>query len=821
MNAELRLRLSVGLLSAAVIGYEIGLTRLFSFLQHYHYTFLVVSGAVCGLGLGAALSAAIRQGTEGLGRHLGWWAAFCASSMGLGALLLATFPRMPLLLMVAVAGVPFIAAGAFLALVFRIRHTESQRLYCWDLVGAALGILWIVVALEWLGGVAALISAGMLALAASVLLAERLLARLTMLGLLVVLVVALLLARDGAIDLRALAEAADKPMFRALGSGRNGRNTSEVVDTRWSAFARTDLVDRSGDTGLNLYVDGGAGSYMFRFPGDYRRLFFLRREAAFFPYYFGKRERALIIGPGGGADVLYALMTGWRDIEAVEINPEIVDLVRERGDYNGHLYDLQGVDVHTGDGRNYLQRSDRRYDLIALPLVYAEAADLVGYALAENYLFTREAFAAYLDHLDEGGRLALVVHNHALMLRVVATLEALSLERGGEPGRILDHLVVVNGTRGDATSEEAYRPLLLVQKKPYTAYQLGELRHVMAELELNAYFLPGLRERSAFAPLRTAGLAAFVAATEFDLSPVTDDRPFFYDAIPGLDVKLVWLLLGSGFLGVLALLAPLAFGAMRERRLGELPPLLWAFFAAGLGAGFMMVEIHLLQRFGLFLGYPTLTLAVALFALLIGTGAGSLVGSRLGLLARPSGLGLFAVGVGVIYGVYGLLLTSALDWAFAWSLSARVGLTLVLVAPLGMLLGTCFPACLRLGGLQHSGIVPWLWTVNGFFSVLGSVGSVALGMEWGAEAALGVGAAIYMLAGAVLFLRGRGAVAVADVDSVVESGRWTIALLLLLALCWYVAFSFIGAQSSDSALSARYPRPAIAEEVWPESLGTF
>ncbi len=273
MNAERRLRLSVGLLSAAVIGYEIGLTRLFSFLQHYHYTFLVVSGAVCGLGLGAALSAMIRQGTEGLGRHLGWWAAFCASSMGLGALLLATFPRMPLLLMVAVPGVPFIAAGAFLALVFRVRHKESQRLYCWDLVGAALGILWIVVALEWLGGVAALISAGMLALAASVLLAERLLARLTMLGLLVVLVVALLGARDGAIDLGALAEAADKPMFRALGSGRDGRNTGEVVDTRWSAFARTDLVDRSGDTGLNFYVDGGAGSYMFRFPGDYRRLF--------------------------------------------------------------------------------------------------------------------------------------------------------------------------------------------------------------------------------------------------------------------------------------------------------------------------------------------------------------------------------------------------------------------------------------------------------------------------------------------------------------------------------------------------------------------
>ena len=819
MSVEFRLRLSVGMIAAAVIGYEIGLTRLFSFLQHYHYTFLIVSGAICGLGLGAVLSAGIRLNAQGLRRHLGWWALFAANTMGLAALLLAGFPRMPLVLMAGVAGVPFVAAGAYLALVFRVRHAESQRLYCWDLVGAALGILWIVVALGWVGGVAALVSAGMLALAAGALLADHLGMWAATLALAVMLVVALGVVQREATDLTALAEAADKPMFRALGAEHN---TGAVVATRWSAFARTDLVDRSGNTGLNFYVDGGAGSYMFRFPGDYRQLFFLRREAAFFPYYFGKRDRALIIGPGGGADVLYALMTDWRHIEAVEINPEIVEMVRERGDYNGHLYDLQGVDVHIGDGRNYLERSQRRYDLIALPLVYAEAADLVGYALAENYLFTREAFAAYLDHLDEGGRLALVVHNHALMLRVVATLEALWQQRGGEPGRVLDHLVVVNGTRGDANSEEAYRPLLLIQKKPYTAYQLGQLRKVMAELELNAYFLPGLHERSAFAPLRANGLAAFVAASEFDISPVTDDRPFFYDATPGLEPKLRRLLLGSGLLCMLALTAPLAARGMRQRRAGEPPPLLWAFFAAGLGAGFMMVEIHLLQRFGLFLGYPTLTLAVALFALLIGTGAGSLLGRRLGLLARPSGLGLVAVIVGCVCGLYGLLLATVLDAALAWSLVARVGLTLVLIAPLGLLLGTCFPACLRLGGLQHSGLVPWLWAVNGFFSVLGSVGSVALGMEWGAIAALGMGALVYIIAGVALFCGSRGMPAMdTGTDLATGLSRRAIALLLLIGLCWYAAFSFIGARAADSTPSAIYPRPPVAEQVWPKSLGAF
>ena len=116
--------------------------------------------------------------------------------------------------------------------------------------------------------------------------------------------------------------------------------------------------------------------------------------------------------------------------------------------------------------------------------MYAEAADLVGYALSENYLFTREAFAAYLDHLTEGGRLALVVHNHALMLRTVATLGALWEERGHEPSAVLDHLVVVNGARGDPTRQEAHRPLLLVQQQPYTPEQLARLHAAMEELGL-------------------------------------------------------------------------------------------------------------------------------------------------------------------------------------------------------------------------------------------------------------------------------------------------------------------------------------------------
>ena len=152
---------------------------------------------------------------------------------------------------------------------------------------------------------------------------------------------------------------------------------------------------------------------------------------------------------------------------------------------------------------------------------------------------------------------------------------------------------------------------------------------------------------------------------------------------------------------------------------------------------------------------------------------------------------------------------------------ARVGLTLALVAPLGMLLGTCFPACLRLGGLQHAGLVPWLWAVNGFFSVLGSVEAVALGMELGTSASLTVGAAAYVTVGTALFLGSRRPHSDAEVSRPSGSGRWAVGALLLVALLWYAAFSFIGARYWGAAPSAAHPRPPVAPEVWPDALRAF
>jgi len=816
------MRLALGLLSGSIICFEIGLTRLFSFLLHYHYTFLIVSGAVCGLGLGALLTFRIRAAGERLCQRLSLAAFACGLSLWAVTAFLAAFPRISTWILLAAAFLPFTVAGVFLSLIFRARHRHSQRLYFYDLVGAALGTLWIVPALKWLGGIGALLSAGLAALLAGSLVAWSAGRTWRWIGLAVFLGFLLAFAAHVhtpllQIDLKALA-AAEKPMFRALGAQRH---PGRLLETRWSAQARTDLVDRTGDTGLNIYMDGGAGSYMFRFDGDFRRLFFLRREAAFFPYYFGMRDRVLILGPGGGADVLYALMTGWRQVEGVEINPAIVQLVREYGEYNGRIYDRRNVQVHVGDGRNYLERSRQTYDLIALPLVYAETADLVGYALLENYLFTREAFAAYFDHLRPGGRLALVVHNHPLMLRVITTLASLWEEEGRQPADVLRHLVVINGKRADSGAEEAFRPLILAQKEPYTRPQLREIVATAEFLQLQPYFAPELRERPTIARLRTQGLDSFVSASRYDIAPVTDVRPFFYDTAVGLDDRLKHLLAGASLACVFALVLPALRPAAWQRGDGELAPLSLALFAAGLGAAFMLVEIHLLQRFALFLGYPTLTLAATLFVLLLASGIGSLLSSRVPAVSAARGVGSAAVLTGIVGALFAPLLEAVLPAALSWNAAWRVLLTLALVLPLGALMGVCFPASLRLLGRSAPGEIPWMWGVNGVSSVVGSVMAVVIGMRWGTDWVLPAGAGAYLLAGGILIASARGRVRVSrEAPDLRLSWRKGVAFLALVAVLWYGIFALIAADYWKAAPSgeAGGEPPAAAPQIWPPTL---
>jgi hypothetical protein len=262
------------------------------------------------------------------------------------------------------------------------------------------------------------------------------------------------------------------------------------------------------------------------------------------------------------------------------------------------------------------------------------------------------------------------------------------------------------------------------------------------------------------------------------LSPATDDQPFFNqrqrwrtlrlqnlrDVLfpskgnndgyqPVAEVYLLLLFAQSVVIGAIFILLPLM--RMRSSRASLRAPGRWSFlvYFAALGLGFIMVEMVLLQRFTLFLGQPVYTLAVVLAGLLISTGAGSYVTGGLRSSSKWSFVPIIAAILGAL-GVMALLTPYVLSVALGLGLPLRVLISLLLIAPLGFVLGMPFPKGLKAVGVVAPALVPWAWGVNGFFTVIGSVAAVILGMAFGFRFVLGVSAVCYLFALAAITLPG-------------------------------------------------------------------
>jgi spermidine synthase len=395
---------------------------------------------------------------------------------------------------------------------------------------------------------------------------------------------------------------------------------------------------------------------------------FLRDEVTAFAYrLMPPGGESLVIGPGGGRDVWSALVFGASKVVGVEINSIIVDDVmrgRFRG-RSGRLYERPDVQVFVDDGRNFVARSRDRYDVIQASLVDTWAATAAGaYTLTENTLYTVDAFSDYLDHLSDDGVLT-ITRWVADGLRLVSLAQEACARRGWSAA---DRLAVVRH-ENVAT--------FLLKKKPFTAEETARLRAIADRLDFEVLYTPSteptygrssdtrqttkpaedvLVEGAAtgdYARLITAAdREQFYASYPADIRPTTDDRPFFFHTTKIQDQFDVAfgqkMLFGNGLSALMtllgisaALVALFVVGPLIVAGRGQARPrgwLAWLVYFGALGAGFMLIEVSVLQNFVLLLGHPVYSLTVTLFSLLLGTGLGAGWSRRLdGVSLRRSG----------------------------------------------------------------------------------------------------------------------------------------------------------------------------------------
>jgi hypothetical protein len=523
---------------------------------------------------------------------------------------------------------------------------------------------------------------------------------------------------------------------------------------------------------LGMDIDVGASTVITGFDGDRSTLEFLKYDVTNIAYYLRQGHHALVIGAGGGRDVLSALAFGAGSITAVDINRNIINTVNRRfGDFTGHLDRIPGVSFVNDEARSFIARSPDRYGTIQISLIDTWAATAAGaFVLGENSLYTVEAWEIFLEHLADDGILSVsrwyFKQRPAELYRMTTiAVEALKALGITEPRR---HIAVVRNLQPlFFSTSTADRPdgvgTILVSRRPFTDSELDTLDRESARLEFDVPFSPRASMDDTFVRLTSGGdIRAFLEAYPVNIAPPTDDSPFFFNMLRLRDIGKFWLLdfgvlsfnlKAVATLGVLVVTVTILTAACillplwltRDRQsLGGSGPLLTFFVAIGLG--FMLIETSQMQRLIITLGHPTYGLSVVLFAMLLSSGIGSFLTSGVepDLVGRKGQVRLLAL-VAVLT-VFGLITPAVAEWSQPLPTSIRIVAAVALLFPAGLFMGMAFPLGMKLAAGNAQPLTPWFWGLNGAASVLASVLSICIALTWSISTAFWTGWACYALA---------------------------------------------------------------------------
>jgi hypothetical protein len=484
--------------------------------------------------------------------------------------------------------------------------------------------------------------------------------------------------------------------------------------------------------------------------------------------------RQLIIGSAAGNEILASLHFKAKKIEAVELNPVTLSLLNDHyKEFTGDLGNQPGVELHQGDGRIYLARSEGKYDLIwfVAPDSYAanNAASSGAFVLSESYLYTKEMIADSLKRLTGDGIIVaqfgdrLSEKDPDRTARYVSTARAAMKDIGiKEPG---DHIILSSFVKQDSDLST-----IILKRTPFTPAEVARYTKAADALPLvNTPWTPG-RDPGDYLPARLAAAtdaeaAAILAGHDRAVGAISDDAPFFWhfaefddvlgdifeplkfdDPEDSVGERVLLLLLAVAIVySAVFLLAPFLFVRKEWRALPAKGTS--ALYFSALGLGFMFYEITMIQRLVRFLGYPTYSLTVTLASILVFTGIGALISKRFAdrRWLMPVLIGVLAV----ITLFYEFALDDLTESLLGQGLAVRVIVALAVLAPLGLCLGMFMPLGLSLAAklsIHGDEYIAWSWAINGFFSVIGSVLTTILSMSFGFSAVQFLALAVYVVA---------------------------------------------------------------------------
>ncbi|MDH3757140.1 MAG: SAM-dependent methyltransferase, partial [Gammaproteobacteria bacterium] len=647
-----RLLLATLFISAAAIGYEILLMRVLSIVQWHHFAYMIISLALLGYGASGTFIALLRSHLEPR-----FETAFAASALFFSIAMIVCFivaQRVPfnaleivwdrgqflnLAVVYVVFFVPFFFAACCIGLAFTCRGGDASRIYFFDLFGAGLGAVLIIVLLFAVSPQTALVLLVLLPLAASAIMASTLTSRLPLaiaqLAWLALLAIGIPQAH---LELRiseykGLSQALQVIDSRILEQSSSPLGLITVVDSPTVPIRHAPGLSFNTrhipPVQLAVFTDADGMSAITRYDGNPGSVAYLGDLTAALPFRLLENPVVLVLGAGTGSEVLLSLFHGASRVDAVELNPQMTELVAGTyADFAGRIYDDPRVTVYTDEARGFVARSGGGYDLVQIGLLDSFGASGAGVqALNESYIYTTGALREYLADLEPGGLLAItrwIKMPPRDSVKLIATaIEALRQSGVSEPGRRIAMI------RSWNTST------LLIKNGDLTASEIGRIREFARSRSFDTVYFPGIRAEAANRFNRLADPYLFDAASallgdstgdfferyKFYVEPASDDRPYFFHffrwrTLPevmalrkaggaGLIewgyLVLVATIVQAAVLGLVLILLPLslvrrAWPAGTARRFG--------FYFLLLGLAFLFVEMAFIQKFILFLSNP-------------------------------------------------------------------------------------------------------------------------------------------------------------------------------------------------------------------------
>ncbi len=789
------------LVTLATLMYEILLTRIFSVTMWYHFAFVAISVAMFGMTVGAIVVYLFPRyfAQEQTKYHLALGALLFAYTIVFSFLTQLSIPFVPqmsitglysLALTYTVITVPFVFSGICVSLALTRFPDHVGKLYAVDLAGAAVGCLLLIYMLDITDGPTGVIAVAFVAcIGAMFFAADAGAKRVRRIALTSAILFGIFVGAHSVMVMQ------QSSLLRLMWV--KGSLEAKPLYEKWNSFSR---IKVEGDPAkpeepfgwglsstyplqknvmqLFMNIDATAATVLTSFHDNFDEVAHLKYDVTNVAHYVRRDAKVLVVGVGGGRDILSALTFGQKSVVGVEINDDIIKTVNRRfGDFTGHLDNNPKVTFVNDEARSYITRSKDRFDIIQVSLIDTWAATAAGaFVLTENSLYTVEAWKIFLEHLDPNGVLTFsrwyFRDRRGEVYRLTSLASASLIQLGiGNPR---NNIIVVRNLIGKGVSDAPGGVgTILVSKQPFSDRDLAAIEDVAREMQFEIVLSPKLALDTTFATLASGtNLDAFTAAYPINIAAPTDDSPFFFHMLRLRDVfnldlrrqgsesvnmKAVFilgsLLIVVAVLTFLCIIVPLFLTSKRTTAKEVLP--LFMFFGS-IGFGFMLIEISQMQRLTVFLGHPIYALSVVLFVLLLSSGLGSYLTHKISD-ARLTGSALVRLSLLLCtLIIFGILTPHAVNAFQASTTPVRILVAAGILSPLGVFMGMAFPLGMKVASGKLGSLTPWLWGINGATSVTGSVIAIAIALSSSISTAFWTGFACYLLACVAFVWASRG-----------------------------------------------------------------